>query len=123
MLAFLDVAFIVFHGALVVFNLFGWIWRRTRRAHLFTISATLLSWTVLGLFFGFGYCPCTDWHWDVKRKLGETGLPNSYVKYYLDRITGLDLDPAVINAGVLATTLVAFGLSVWLNWKEVRSRS
>jgi hypothetical protein len=26
-----------------------------------------------------GYCLSTDWHWQVKRARGETGLPNSEV--------------------------------------------
>lgn len=115
---FLDVFFVVFHGALVLFNLTGWIWRRTRRAHLYTITATLLSWTALGLFFGFGYCPCTDWHWDVKRALGETNLPNSYIKYYVDRITGVDWDPHTIDVVVLASTLAALAASIIVNVRD-----
>jgi hypothetical protein len=26
-----------------------------------------LSWFGLGLFYGIGYCPSTDWHWRIKR--------------------------------------------------------
>lgn len=115
----LDIFFVVFHGSLVLFNLAGWAWRITRRLHLVTISATLLSWTLLGLFHGLGYCPCTDWHWDVKRALGERDLPASYVKYYVDRLTGRDWDPAMVDGVVVAVTLVAFVISLWLN---VRSR-
>lgn len=120
MYAFLDVFFVVFHGGLVLFNLVGWIWQKTRKLHLATISLTILSWFGLGIFYGWGYCPCTDWHWDVKRRLGETDLPASYVKYYLDAITGLSWDPGLVNGIVLVLGLGALGLSIWLNLRDRR---
>ena len=120
MYAALDVFFVVFHSALVVFNLTGWIWRRTRRLHLVTISLTIASWVVLGAFYGWGYCPCTDWHWDVKRRLGETDLPVSYVKYYLDRWTGIAWDAGVVDALVLGLGVAAFVASVVVNVRDRR---
>lgn len=120
MYAVLDVAFIVFHTSLVVFNLTGWIWRPTRRIHLMVIGLTILSWSGLGIFYGWGYCPCTDWHWQVKRALGETDLPASYVKYYLDAVTGLSWDPAVVDVGVLVLGVTAFALSAYVNWRDWR---
>lgn len=120
MYAFLDVFFLVVHSALVGFNLTGWAWRRARRLHLLVISLTIASWFGLGLFFGWGYCPCTDWHWQVKRALGERGLPNSYVKYYLDRLTGLAWDPALVDGLVVGLGLTALALSVWTNLRDRR---
>ena len=123
MYTFLDIFFLVFHTALIGFNVTGWIWEKTRRLHLAVISLTILSWFGLGFFYGFGYCPCTDWHWQVKRALGETGLPASYVKYYLDKLTGLDWDPSLVDPAVGVIGLVAFGLSIWLNgrdWQRAR---
>ena len=119
---FLDVFFVVFHSSLVAFNLTGWIWKRTRRLHLITIGLTILSWFGLGVFYGWGYCPSTDWHWDVKRKLGETNLPNSYVKYYLDRLTGLSWDTATVDILVAVLGLTALVLSIWLNVRDARSK-
>ena len=115
-----DILFVVFHTALIVFNLLGWAWRRTRRLHLFTISATLLSWFGLGVTYGWGYCPLTDWHWRVKLMLGETALPASWIKYYLDRITGIDWSPAVVDASVVGSALGALVLSLVLNWRDRR---
>ena len=122
MYAALDVAFVVFHSALVAFNLSGWIWKRTRRLHLVVIGTTVLSWFGLGIFYGWGYCPCTDWHWDVKRRLGETDLPASYVKYYLDAVTGLSWDVLVVDVMVLGLGLGALGVSVWLNVRDYRRK-
>lgn len=120
MYAFLDVFFVVFHSTLVLFNLTGWIWTKTRRLHLVTIGLTIASWFGLGLFYGWGYCPCTDWHWDVKRRLGETALPQSYVKYYLDAVTGLSWDAGVVDALVLILGLSALAASVWVNLRDRR---
>ena len=121
MYAFLDYFFIIFHGSWVLFNLTGWVWRKTRRIHLMTIGLTMLSWFGLGIVYGWGYCPCTDWHWEVKSKLGETNLPNSYIKYYVDKLTGFSWDPLVVDTAVLIFGLMAFALSCWLNWKDYHS--
>lgn len=121
MYTLLDYFFIVFHCSLVLFNLTGWAWRRTRRIHLITIGLTILSWFGLGIFYGWGYCPSTDWHWEIKRKLGETNLPNSYIKYYVDKLTAISWDPLVVDAAVLILGLLAFALSCWLNWRDCNS--
>ena len=113
-----DALFVVFHTALIAFNMLGWGWRRTRRLHLITISATLLSWFGLGVAYGWGYCPLTDWHWQIKRALGETALPASWIKYYLDRITGVDWSAAVVDGLVVGSALGALALSVWLNLRD-----
>jgi len=115
-----DLLFVAFHTALIVFNVLGWAWRRTRRFHLLTISATLLSWFGLGIVYGWGYCPLTDWHWQVKRALGETGLPASWVKYYLDQITGLAWNATLVDGLVVGIALAALVLSVGLNVRDRR---
>ena len=116
----LDALFVGFHGVLVGFNMLGWAWRRTRRLHLIIIGATLLSWFGLGVAYGWGYCPLTDWHWQVKRALGETALPASWIKYYLDGITGVDWSPALVDALVVGSALAALVVSVALNVRDWR---
>ena len=121
MYTFLDILLFVLHGLLVLFNLTGWIWRKTRRLHLWTILLTLASWSLLGMFYGFGYCPLTDWHWDVKRHLGETHLPKSCIEYYLDWVTPFDWSPEVVDPLVLALSLGALGATLYLNWRDRRT--
>ena len=120
MYAVLDIFFLVFHASLISFILTGWIWTSTRRLHLLVMGLTSFSWFGLGLIYGIGYCPSTDWHWQVKKARGETGLPNSYVKYYIDRLTGLSWDPRLVDAIVLSIGLAALGLSISLNWRDWR---
>jgi len=121
MYTFLDFFFIVFHASLILFILTGWAWRRARCTHLITIGLTILSWFGLGIIYGWGYCPFTELHWAVKHKLGETNLPNSYVKHYVDKLTGLTWDPFVVDTAVLILGLLAFALSCWLNWRDCNS--
>ena len=116
----LDYVFVVLHGGLVVFNLTGWAFHRTRRFHLATICLTLLSWFVLGIFYGIGYCPLTDWHWQVKEQLGEINLPNSYLKYYADQLTGLNWNPMLLDTVAVVSAISALLLSCWLNWRDRR---
>jgi hypothetical protein len=111
----LDLFFLLFHSALVLFNLFGWIWKRTLKWNLITLLLTGGSWFILGIFYGMGYCPLTDWHFQVLRKLGTYNLPNSYMKYIGDRITGLDFDASLVDTMTLICFLAALAISVTLN--------
>ena len=104
----LDWFFTFLHIAIIGFNLLGWIWVRTRQAHFICVMLTLFSWLVLGIWYGIGYCPITDWQWQVKEQLGETNLANSFVKYYADKISGRDISAQLIDT----VTAVAFGFSV-----------
>jgi len=122
MTTFLDYLFILFHSSLVLFNLTGWAWKKTRRIHLISSGLIIVSWFGLGICYGWGYCPCTDWHWAVKRKLGERELPYSYVKYYADKLTGFTWDPLVVDGMVLILGVLAFTLSCWLNLRDYRSQ-
>ena len=115
---FLDAFFVAFHTGLIGFNLVGWAWQRTRRLHFIAICATLLSWFGLGVVYGWGYCPLTDWHWDVKRAMGESALPASWVKYYLDRLTGVAWDAGVVDILVIGSAFGAFSVSLALNLRD-----
>lgn len=125
MLIFLDYSLLVFHVLLTAFNALGWIYKPTRKLHLAVICLTLASWTVLGVFFGWGYCPITDWQWQVKRALGETPLPNSFIKYCLDGCTGGNSDPLAVMYATVIVAAAAFILSCTLNaldwWRQRRS--
>jgi len=115
MLKFLDYFFLVFHFMLILFNLFGWIWKSTRRLNLVTLSLTGGSWFILGIFYGFGYCPFTDWHFKVLQKLGHHNLPNSYIKYITDRLTGLDFNAELVDTVTLVLFLLALVISIYIN--------
>ena len=121
----LDIFFIIFHSSLVIFNLVGWIWKKTRLYNLITLALTGASWLFLGMIVGTpGYCPLTDWHFRVLEKLGKTDLPNSYMKYLADRITGLDINASLVDNVTLYTFLAAIVISVLLNIRDlIRKRN
>lgn len=116
MLRFLDVLLTFAHLALVVFNLFGWIPRATRKAHLITIALTAASWLGLGIWFGTGYCPLTDWQWDVKEKLGERNLPPNFIEYWAEKLTGRDYDTSFVGLMITIFFALAAGLSLYVNF-------
>jgi len=116
MLQVLDIFFVVFHSALIAFNLFGWIWRKTRMANLITLLLTGGSWVILGWITGtIGYCPLTDWHFRILEKLGKTDLPASYIKYLADRITGYSFDAALVDSVTLYGFIAALALSMTIS--------
>lgn len=110
-----DIFFVVFHTGVIFFNVFGWIWKKTRRWNLALLLLTGASWTLLGIFYGLGYCPLTDWHFDVLYKLGQTGLPNSYIHYLIERITGFHANPELVDQLTLYIFLAALVISLFAN--------
>jgi len=122
MLKLLDFFFLLFHTVLILFNLFGWIFRKTRKLNLITLTLTGASWFILGIFYGMGYCPLTDWHFQVLIKTGHTDLPDSYTKYLADRLTGLDFNQDLINTVTLLSLIAAFAISVYLNIRDFRRK-
>lgn len=120
MYAALDILFVLLHNLVILFNLLGWAWRPTRRANLVLLLLTGLSWFGLGIFYGWGYCPITDWHYQVLENLGETDLPYSYISYLLMRLFGWQTDPLWVDAAVVAAFLGSLVISVTLNLRDYR---
>lgn len=120
----LDQGFIFFHTALVLFILTGWCWRRARPWHFGLIVLTAFSWFVLGIWYGFGYCPCTGWHWHIRHRLGHCDMPRSYLKFLFDRVTGLDANEAWVDRVAFAAFfLVGFAspaLMIRDGWRKRR---
>jgi len=115
----LDIFFVVFHSSLVIFNIFGWVFRKTRRLNLITLILTGSSWLFLGLLVGtLGYCPLTDWHFRILEKMGKTNLPFSYMKYLFDRITGLNIDEKLVDKLTLAVFVAALAASIIFNTRD-----
>ncbi len=111
----LDGLLTIVHLLIIGFNLFGWVWKKTRRLHFIFAMITPGSWFILGIWYGMGYCPVTDWQWNIKEKLGETNLPASFVEYYAERITGYDFTTSFIDLTTLVTFLSAIILSLYFN--------
>lgn len=113
-----DFLFTLLHLLIIGFNLLGWIWPSTRKLHFVVVLLTAGSWFILGIWFGLGYCPITDWQWQLKESMGETNLPNSFIKYYADKLSGRDIPSDFIDALTAIGFALAAGLSVYLNFNR-----
>ncbi len=112
------------HPGIILFNVFGWMFRKTRKANLILLIITAFSWVVLGLWKGIGYCPFTDWHFEILRKLGETDLPDSYITYLISRITGWHPADSLVYTLTWIVFLLAFLISAAVNfidWKRKKT--
>lgn len=120
MLAVLDAGLFVFHTVLIAFNMVGWAWRRTRVAHLVVLAMTAFSWFVMGAFYGWGYCLCTDWHFRVRRSRGVPVPESSFVQL-LGKTLGVSLNRGTADAlavGVFAAIVVATAITWAIAWRR-----
>jgi hypothetical protein len=115
----LNIFFFIFHGGLILFNVFGWLFKRSRFWNLISLLATAGSWFILGIWKGWGYCPCTDWHWTVRSELQLPIETNSYIDFLLINLLGLDLPRSVVDMATLIIFLICLAASIWINIKKI----
>lgn len=109
------------HLIIIVINLTFWIFPKTRKIHLVVMGITWFSWLVVGYFYGWGYCFLTDWHWQVKTKLGETQLPYSYLTYLSNNILGFHLSEGFVYGLTMYTFIFVLVMTLFiqfLQWKK-----
>lgn len=106
-----------------LFNLFGWIFPAARKAHFICITITAFCWFILGIWFGWGYCPLTDWQWYIKEQLGETNLPASFITWFANKITGMRFSDKLINLSTLLLFISAAIVSVYFNFLKPHKKN
>ncbi|MCS3800655.1 DUF2784 domain-containing protein [Niastella sp. OAS944] len=114
----LNIFFFVFHTLLTLFNITGWMFRITRKWNLITLLLTAFSWFVLGIWYGWGYCLCTDWHWQVREQLGYHDQQNSYIHFLLLKLTGINFNENLVETVTLIVFMISLALSIWLNIRD-----
>ncbi|MBE0461116.1 MAG: DUF2784 family protein [Candidatus Aminicenantes bacterium] len=122
MYVFLDKFFFVFHSMLVLFIVFGWIWRKSRKAHFVVSILTAFSWFFIGIWYGFGFCPLTEWHYQVRMKLGHYDMSSSYLKFLFDSLTGWDINRTLLDVIAVSFLILALYASILLNLKDWKNR-
>jgi len=115
---FLNYFFLSFHTALIFFNTFGWIFQKTRKWNLITLLLTAFSWFVLGIWYGWGYCVCTDWHWQVREHLGYHDNTNSYIQFLAQKLTGINFSSQLTDTITAIVFFVSLAMSIWLNVRD-----
>ncbi|HWD37224.1 MAG TPA: DUF2784 family protein [Fimbriimonas sp.] len=116
----LDIGFFVLHSAIVLLNVFGWMWRPLRKANLVMLLLTLASWTLMGVFYGVGYCVCTDWHFRVRQALGYHDLGGNYIGFFTWKLTGYLPPESLVRTGCAVIFSVSLIASLWVNLADFR---
>ncbi len=125
MYQFLNIFFFIFHTIIVLYNSLGWIFKKTRKTNFILLLMTSFSWFIVGLWYGLGYCFCTDWHYQVKIALGTNpaDLPYSYIKLLIDTVFGSNVNEVTVNWGTIIVFVLAIVMSIVFNiqdWKNLR---
>lgn len=123
LLKILNLFFFAFHTVLILFNILGWLVPRWRLANFVTLSLTAFSWFVLGIWYGWGYCFCTDWHWQVREMLGYENMSSSYIHFLILKLTGFDFSKDLVDSVTVIVFFSAFAISAYLNFRKWRNRS
>jgi hypothetical protein len=87
------------------------------------LSLTAASWFVLGASYGWGYCICTDWHFQVRERLGYNESYTSYLQLLAAEWFGLKLDSQTADwiAGTAFALIVLATAATWLRvWMKQR---
>jgi hypothetical protein len=118
MYSFLNIFFFVFHTVFTLFNITGWMFRKTRKLNLITLLLTAFSWFVLGIWYGWGYCLCTDWHWQVREHLGYHDQQRSYIHFLILKLTGANPGETLVENATLIIFLFSLITSIGLNLRD-----
>ena len=117
-----NIFFFVFHSVLILFNVFGWIVPQWRVINFITLSLTAFSWFIIGIWHGWGYCFCTDWHWQVRKLLGYNDMSNSYIHFLILKFTGINFPVNLVDTSTVIVFFFSFAISIYLNIKNWKTR-
>ena len=117
---FLDILLTLIHVSFIGFCVFGWMFKRTRKANLVFLGATFVSWFLFGIWKGIGYCIITDYHYQIKTSLGETNLPYSYIKYLWDGMLPV-ISPQAADILTITVFFACVSASIFLNVKNLNN--
>jgi hypothetical protein len=76
----------------------------------------------MGAFRGWGYCWCTDVHWDIRKERGITDDPDTYIGFLIEKLTGWEPSADVVFWLGLSVFSFCFFASVYLNLRDLRRR-
>ncbi|HWJ24976.1 MAG TPA: DUF2784 domain-containing protein [Flavisolibacter sp.] len=114
----LNIFFFIFHTAFTLFNIFGWTIPPFRKWNLITLLLTAFSWFFLGIWYGWGYCLCTDWHFKVRSLLGFHDPESSYIRFLILKLTGKDFNETLVETVTLLVFIISLVMSLWLNIRD-----
>ena|SRR5687768_12434132 len=111
----LDSFLYLLHVVLIAYVMFGWLWPPMTAFHFISLVLMGITWIIIGAM-GLWNCPLTNLHWKIKEKRGQTGMPVSFVNYFLNQLTGKQLSHRFVQTLLLIIYFLALFLSgvYWL---------
>ena len=113
MLKLLDIFLYFLHVALMAFVMLGWLWQPVTVWHFISLVLMGIIWIIIGAL-GLWNCPLTNLHWKIKEKRGQSGMPVSFVNYFLNQLTGKKLTHQFVQTVLLIIYFSALFLSGFL---------
>ncbi len=86
------------------------------------VFLTAFSWVGLGYWYGWGYCPCTDWHWQVREAMGNQPQYMSYTRFLVESLLPVRISRFYVDTMTVMGLILATALSVMLNISSTRRR-
>ena len=121
MLLALDITLFVLHSALILFNMFGWAFQKTRKWRLVTLALTAASWFVMGYWKGWGYCFCTDWHFAIRQARGFEEYDATYIQLLARVLTGWGMTDAFAQNLAISVFIAILICTALANWPRRRA--
>ena len=84
------------------------------------MGVTLFCWVALGAVYGWGYCPCTEWHFRIRREMGIHDGVSSYLQLLAKVFAGMSMSRWMSDVLAVGGLLVGIGGAVF---SALRSRA
>ena len=115
----LDIFFNFIHLLIIFINCFGWAWEKTLKLNIFLLLATIVSWSILGIFFGLGFCFLTNIHFIFLNSIETTAIPFSYLDHLLIDSLDLKISSKIISLFSILVIFASLGVSIKKNFYHV----
>ena len=117
-----DNIFNILHILAILINCFGWAFSKTLKLNLSFLLLTISSWSILGLFFGIGFCFLTEVHSLALGLIGSPSINFSYLDYLLLVKLKIPISSNTISILSILAVFISLGISIKKNFTTISSK-
>lgn len=117
-----DNIFNILHILAILINCFGWAFSKTLKLNLWFLLLTISSWSILGLFFGIGFCFLTEVHSLALGLIGSPSINFSYLDYLLLVKLKIPISSNTISILSILAVFTSLGISIKKNLPTISSK-
>jgi len=117
-----DNIFNILHILAILINCFGWAFSKTLKLNLWLLLLTISSWSILGLFFGIGFCFLTEVHSFALGLMGRPSISFSYLDYLLLVKLKIPISSNIISILSILAVFTSLGISIKKNLTTISSK-